>query len=444
MHKNDKMNAAYLAQAMKVDIGDVMESIENYIRTHRQEYEHEIQKRQKKFLADFNLHQDASRSEDKAQFAAAIKKVFYQGAELIRSIIAAEKVKEELLRVYEATQNDFLELLGEQVLIIANKNLIAAKEEALNTAKTSSTIIAILLIIILLFGVTTGIIFGRSIIKPLKQLVNATQVVAKGNFSNRVNIKSEDELGMLGNSFNKMIDQLEQAEAKQATLLTALKKSNVDLENFAHVVSHDLKAPLRGIHTLAEYLSTINSAQLGEEGVQQLNLLRGRVKRMFDMIDGILRYSKIGREAERKETIDMNQFVKGVVDLVTVPDNIAVKIQKNMPSVLFDKVRLQQVFQNLISNAVKYMDKERGLIRINCTDESIFWRFSVSDNGPGIEEKCLETIFELFQTINPKDEKESTGVGLTIVKKIIENAGGKIWVESKVNEGSIFNFTLLK
>jgi signal transduction histidine kinase len=115
-----------------------------------------------------------------------------------------------------------------------------------------------------------------------------------------------------------------------------------------------------------------------------------------------------------------------------------------MPTVLAERLRLKQVFQNLLSNAVKYIDKPKGLLKIGCTEENNFWKFSVADNGCGINEKYFERIFEIFQTLVPRDKTESTGIGLTIVKKIVELYGGKVWVTSKIGEGSVFFFTLPK
>ena len=115
-----------------------------------------------------------------------------------------------------------------------------------------------------------------------------------------------------------------------------------------------------------------------------------------------------------------------------------------MPTVLAERLRLKQILQNLLSNAVKYIDKPKGLIKIGCTEENNFWKFSVADNGCGINEKYFERIFEIFQTLVPRDKKESTGIGLTIVRKIVELYGGKVWLTSKIDEGSTFFFTLPK
>jgi signal transduction histidine kinase len=121
-----------------------------------------------------------------------------------------------------------------------------------------------------------------------------------------------------------------------------------------------------------------------------------------------------------------------------------VKVETPLPTVVIERTRIAQVFQNLLSNAFKYMDKPEGLVRIGCTEEGGFWKFYVSDNGPGIEEKDWQRVFQLFETLKPRDQSDSTGVGLAVVKKAVELYGGRVWIESKVGEGSTFYFALPK
>jgi len=240
------------------------------------------------------------------------------------------------------------------------------------------------------------------------------------------------------------VTERKKAERRQAQLLEQLEKTNQELKDFAYVVSHDLKAPLRGIHTLANWISTDYADKFDEEGKEQLALLSRRVDRMHNLIDGILQYSRVGRVREEKTQVNLNELVPTIVDMVAPPENITITVENELPVVEFEETRIIQVFQNLLSNAVKYMDKPEGKIEIGCIEEDAFWKFSVKDNGPGIEERYFERIFQMFQTLSPRDEFESTGVGLTLVKKIIELYGGRIWLESKVGIGSTFFFTLSK
>ena len=240
------------------------------------------------------------------------------------------------------------------------------------------------------------------------------------------------------------ITERRKAEEKRAQLFKELESANQELKDFAYVVSHDLKAPLRAIGSLVDWMSNDYEDKFNEEGRELLKLLIGRVKRMNGLINGILQYSRVGRIKEKKVKINMNQLVGEVIDMVAPPENIAVEIEKKLPSIMGEPTRIEQVIQNLVSNAVKYMDKEKGEIKIGCASENGYWKFKVADNGPGIEEQYFSKIFQMFQTLTPRDEFESTGIGLTLVKKIVELYGGKVWVESKIGSGSTFIFTLPK
>ena len=240
------------------------------------------------------------------------------------------------------------------------------------------------------------------------------------------------------------ISERKRAEEQHARLLQEISSANEELTNFAYVVSHDLKAPLRAIGALADWLSTDYADKFNEEGKEHMRLLLSRVHRMGALIDGILQYSRVGRVKEVSVPVDLNRLLQEVIDLLAPPDNISITIDPSLPTIRIEPTRIQQVFQNLISNAIKYMDKPEGKIHVGCTDLGEQWQFSVSDNGPGIEARHFERIFQLFQTLAPRDRVESTGVGLSLVKKILEMYGGRIWMESEVGKGTTFLFTLPK
>lgn len=223
-----------------------------------------------------------------------------------------------------------------------------------------------------------------------------------------------------------------------------LEAANNELQSFAYIVSHDLKAPLRAIAKLSQWLLEDYESTFDAQGQEMVNLLVSRVKRLDNLIDGILEYSRIGRVASHIESIDLNQLLPEVIDSLTPPPNIQIAITSDLPLILGDTTRIQQIFANLIGNAMKFMDKPQGNIHIDYTEAGDFWQFSVTDNGPGIEAQYYNRIFQIFQTLKSRDELESTGIGLTIVKKIVELYGGKIWVESIMGQGSTFYFTVPK
>jgi len=253
-----------------------------------------------------------------------------------------------------------------------------------------------------------------------------------------------DELIKANEQLKNEITERQQAEIRQTELIKKVDNINKELKDFASIVSHDLKAPLRGIKTLATWILDDCSDNLGEQANEQIHLLLGRVERMYKLIDGVLQYSRAGL-AEGKETqVSLEKFIPEVIDMLVPPENITVTIESKLPEIECDETHIMQLFQNLLSNAIKYMDKPQGRIKIGCDEENDFWKFSVTDNGPGIEEQYFEKIFKMFQALTVSEEFKGTGVGLNIAKKIVELYGGKIWVESKMGEGSTFFFTLPK
>jgi signal transduction histidine kinase len=263
--------------------------------------------------------------------------------------------------------------------------------------------------------------------------------------ADQLNRDMTDILDVLENANKKLrweIAERKRVEKKVKKHAAQIEAVNKELEDFAYIVSHDLKAPLRAVNQLAHWISSADTSD--EENKEYLNLLMGRIKRMDSLIDGILRYSRVGRKKEKEKQINLNALIRDVVESITPPDNIQVTIEDDLPSIVGSTTLIIQIFQNLISNAVKFMDKPYGEVRVGHIDKEKLWRFYVSDNGPGIEKKYFEKIFQIFQTLKPRDERESTGLGLTLVKKIVESHGGKISIESEMGKGTIFFFTLPK
>jgi signal transduction histidine kinase len=287
-------------------------------------------------------------------------------------------------------------------------------------------------------GIIAIVLFllDKVVLSRLSRLSAEVQAIsASEDLGRRVTVDGRDELATLENKVNLFLSALQKSTGK-------LKAANQELQDFAYVVSHDLKAPLRGISTLAGWISTDNRESLDEEGKEKLELLLVRVRRMNDLIDGILKYSRVGRSREEAIPVDCNSLVAETVDLLAPGENFTVTVQEGLPTVTADRTKLGEVFQNLISNAIKYIDKPHGQIRIGCDPDGKGWRFFVADNGPGIEEKYHEKVFQIFQTLGSKDTPGSTGVGLAVVKKIVEQMGGEIWIESCSGQGTTFFFTI--
>ncbi len=234
----------------------------------------------------------------------------------------------------------------------------------------------------------------------------------------------------------------EKAEREKEQVLKDLQKSNQELNDFAHVVSHDLKSPLRSMNTLVNWIKEDSSEFASEEINKNFDMLLRRIDRMDLMINGILNYASIDKVGVVNKKIELQVIVDDILDSIHIPEHFSITVNNKLPVVRGDSYKYIQLFQNLISNAVKYSDKENGVIEIGCVSKGKFWQFNVTDNGIGIPEKYQEKVFQIFQVLQESDD--STGVGLSIVKKVVDFYNGKVWVESKVGEGTTFYFTLPK
>ncbi len=239
-------------------------------------------------------------------------------------------------------------------------------------------------------------------------------------------------------ALEQLLEVHEQTSIEQAT---RLERSNRELDQFAYVASHDLKAPLRGISNLTEWIEEDLGDALTAESRDHMRLLKVRVRRMEALIDGILSYSRAGRTRENAETVDVASLIADVVEMLAVRPGVAVTTAPPMPVLETERVPLQQIFMNLIGNAIKYGGRDDVRVVVRAEHEGDFVRFSVQDNGPGIAPQFHERIWQIFQTLAPRDEVEGTGIGLSVVRKLVESRGGTAWVESEVGQGSTFFFT---
>ena len=234
----------------------------------------------------------------------------------------------------------------------------------------------------------------------------------------------------------------EKAEFKNALLVKALGKSNNELQEYAHIVSHDLKSPLRSIDALVSWIKEDNKGNLDDTTIRNFELIGTTLEKMEQLISDILIFSSIDNDIENISEVDLNEIIADLKQLLLVPSNLSIKILNKLPTIKGDKTKLQQLFQNLISNAIKFNDKEKGLIEINVKEAESHYEFSVKDNGIGIDKKYHNNIFNIFHSLNKSNE--STGIGLSIVKKVVDFYKGEIWLESEPNKGATFYFTLNK
>ena len=205
------------------------------------------------------------------------------------------------------------------------------------------------------------------------------------------------------------IDDQKRAEEERQRLVEALERSNKELDQFAYVTSHDLKAPLRGIANLSQWIEEDLSEKMSAENKNQMELLRGRVHRLESLIDGILSYARAGRARGKPEAVDVGALLRDIAELLAPPAGARIEIAPDMPFLYTERVPLQQTFLNLISNALKHAGRADPVVRIQGQDAGAFWEFSVTDNGPGIAPEYHDRIWGIFQTLKPRDEVEGTG-----------------------------------
>ena len=232
-------------------------------------------------------------------------------------------------------------------------------------------------------------------------------------------------------------------EAEVAERTAELARSNADLQSFAYVASHDLKAPLRAIHNLSEWLEQDLAERLDDDDRKKMTLLRGRVHRMDQLLTDLLEYSRAGRRTADAEPLATRALVDGVVaSQLAVPPGFTVEVAANLPELVGRRVPLEQVFRNLLANAIKHHDRAEGRLRVSASTPRPGWvEFVVTDDGPGIAPEFHERVFQLFQTLKPRDRVEGSGMGLALVRRLVNRQGGEVWIGAAEARGSAIHFT---
>jgi signal transduction histidine kinase len=355
----------------------------------------------------------------------------------------------------------------EEALLSTREATAAAESRNIEIGMAGGGLLAVLLII--MGGAKTN----ATIENVARHLMGGIAAIADGRHDFRFDRDSRDGNGKITSAFNAMADRLlaaQQAQerveadlalsneelhtevgersAAQASLLrsvTELKRSNDELDNFAYGASHDLKAPLRGIRNLAEWISDDVKDTAGQDTVENLGLLQKRVERLDLLLDSLLQYSRVGRGGGRPENIDSAMLVDEIWDYLAPRSGFDVTWRGEIPVIQTNKAPLEQVLRNLIGNGLKHHDNKCGHIVVSARDLGDRVEFRVEDDGPGIPAAFHERIFQMFQTLKSRDEMEGSGMGLAIVKKSVEFHGGTIHVESAPPvRGTAFVFTWRK
>jgi light-regulated signal transduction histidine kinase (bacteriophytochrome) len=282
----------------------------------------------------------------------------------------------------------------------------------------------------------------------MKNKADVAFQIGKGNYEIEVPLQGKND--KLGRALLEMRNNLieskntENQNLHKLELYTKnLEKRNKELDQFAYITSHDLKSPLRGINNLAEWIEEDLHDNLTDESKKYFQMLKGRVLRMESLINSLLKYSRAGRVNNEVEKIDINLVVKNVLKRLAPDSKHAIFIDNHFPTITANYQDIDDIFYELISNAVKYNNNDKPIVNITYKTENQYYVFCISDNGLGIPKEYHEKIFTIFQTLETRDKVESVGAGLAIVKKIVEENNGGIWLESKEGEGSKFYFKWL-
>jgi len=305
-------------------------------------------------------------------------------------------------------------------------------------------IIAFVLVFIL------GSVVSKNISKPLLDLQKGVETIGAGNLDFKVGINAQNEIGSLSQSFDNMTEKLKEARNKLEERKAELEKTNLELDSFVYTASHDLRAPLRGISSFSEFLKKGYGDKLDEKGIHYLERISKGVGRMTNLIDDLLALSRISRLKNPYEEVDINSTLSEVLERIEFDikeHNADLVIQESLPKIVCDRIKISEVFLNLINNGIKFStkkNKENLKIEVGYKDDGDYHRFFVKDNGIGIEPKYHEQIFGIFKRLHDSSEYEGTGAGLSIVKRVVDDHNGKIWIESELGKGATFFFTIPK
>jgi signal transduction histidine kinase len=309
------------------------------------------------------------------------------------------------------------------------------REKLTDSIQQTRLLSVLLTLVAIAMGLVWATYISRLLAGRIAMMLDLSSRVAGGDYQTQLKDDGYDELSELVTSLNVMARTI-------GSTITQLERRNKELDQFAYVVSHDLKAPLRGIENASRWIEEDMGQELPAHIHEFLQLMRTRVHRMENLINGILELARVGSTAQAQERVNVRELLTEIVDSLAPPEGFQVELPTYLPTLITNRVQLEQVFTNLISNAFKYHHHPTtGTVRINCREDRQQYTFSVADDGPGIDPEYHERIFVIFQTLTDRDTLESTGVGLAIVKKIIERQGGTIQIQSAEGQGSVFTFT---
>lgn len=369
---------------------------------------------------------------------------------------------EEIKEIYreEGRLNSDLQNLVDEVKELAQQSLVRSEENE----KTAKQILWFIFFGTMMLISVLGFWIMHSIGEPLKRLLLATQKISLGDFNVTLDTDKHDEIGEVSSAFGMMVKKLSEyrteLEHKNDELGKSLEvaqrqkqdleKVNTEMDDFVHTVSHDIRAPLMGIRWYAAYLDKHHKDALDKKGHDCVEGISKGINRLNAMIDDLLALTRISRVRNPYNKVSTAGLVRSILERLEVTISkmdVEVHVQKNLPQLFCDQIKIGEVFSNLISNAIKFSSKNpngKACVEIGYIDLDGFVEFFVKDNGIGIAQENHKEVFDAFKRLHTVNEYEGTGAGLNIVKKVVEEHGGRIWVESEEGKGATFYFTISK
>lgn len=405
--------------------------------------------------------------------------------DLIANNIALKKILNEIQEESRKIEIEIDEI--ERNVTDASNALQSEKYKSYSTLRYA---MLIMMIILILIAAISLIITNETIVNPVKQVSEVLKIMGKGEIVKfEETILRKDEIGemiesaknlslgmknkadvafqigkgnyeidvpmqgkndKLGRALNEMRNNLIESKKTETKNLQDLElytknleKRNKELDQFAYITSHDLKSPLRGINNLAEWIEEDMEDSMSVESKKYFVMLRGRVHRMEALINSLLKYSRAGKVNNEVEKININTVVSEVLKRIAPANKYAIYFDNSFPKILANYQDIDDIFYELISNAIKYNNNENPIVNITYKTENKYYVFCVADNGEGVSEEYHQKIFTIFQTLETRDKVESVGAGLAIVKKIVEENGGSVWIESEEGKGAKLYFKWL-
>jgi signal transduction histidine kinase len=351
----------------------------------------------------------------------------------------------------EETLRTLLSFHLEKIVNSACRLSFSSQVSALNMQKLTKKVIVWTTILMMSILLINLYLLKRSVVNPLRRISEGAQIVGDGNLGYSVDTKRNDEVGQLAAAFNKMTrnlkkthDSLEMEIRERKHTEQELLRSNAELQQFAYVASHDLQEPLRNVANCVQILKEDYRNKLDADADQLIHYAVDSVVRMKALINDLLLFSRVGTRSQQFEETNCEEVLEETLTSMrsSIAKTGAVITHDPLPTISADGTQLLQVFQNLIANAMKFRRDEPPKVHISAVKNGSEWVFSIKDNGIGIDSRHFERILVIFQRLHNRTEYEGSGMGLAIVKKIVERHQGKVWVESEVGVGSTFYFSI--